>query len=236
MTGLRQWIGWCTERSAELRLLLRHHIHWRDHRIKYRHPGTWTSLWSGKDLYVCWTGQLQCCALSVGWNPIRNRLAPGDRYGVPRILFVNKMDRVGADFGRCVKMVRDRLGANGVPIQIPIGAEEEFRGIIDLVNEKAIVYMDDLGIKREETEIPNELREEAGQRREELIEALAEVDDNIMSSYIEGRSVTPEQIKAALRKATLSSKVIPVLCGSAFRNKGVPVLVGRSGSLLACTQ
>jgi elongation factor G len=148
-----------------------------------------------------------------------------DRYGVPRVIFINKMDRVGADFGRCVKMVRDRLGANGVPIQIPIGAEEKFRGIIDLIHEKAIVYMDDLGTKREETEIPDELVEEAKQRREELIEALAEVDDDIMVSYIEERSVTPEQIKAALRKGTLSAKVIPVLCGSAFRNKGVQFLL-----------
>jgi elongation factor G len=148
-----------------------------------------------------------------------------DRYKVPRVIFVNKMDRVGADFGRCVKMVRERLGANGVPIQIPIGAEEKFRGIIDLINEKAIVYMDDLGTKREETEIPDELKEEAGKRREELIEALADVDDDIMVSYIEGRSVTPEAIKSALRKGTLSARVIPVLCGSAFRNKGVQLLL-----------
>jgi elongation factor G len=148
-----------------------------------------------------------------------------DRYKVPRVIFVNKMDRVGADFGRCVKMVRERLGANGVPIQIPIGAEEKFRGIIDLINEKAIVYMDDLGTKREETEIPDELKEEAGKRREELIEALADVDDDIMASYIEGRSVTPEAIKSALRKGTLSARVIPVLCGSAFRNKGVQLLL-----------
>lgn len=148
-----------------------------------------------------------------------------DRYKVPRVIFVNKMDRVGADFGRCVKMVRERLGANGVPIQIPIGAEEKFRGIIDLINEKAIVYMDDLGTKREETEIPDELKEEAGKRREELIEALADVDDDIMASYIEGRSVTPEAIKSALRKGTLSATVIPVLCGSAFRNKGVQLLL-----------
>ena len=112
-----------------------------------------------------------------------------------------------------------------MPIQIPIGAEEKFRGIIDLIHEKAIVYMDDLGTKREETEIPDELVEEAKQRREELIEALAEVDDDIMVSYIEERSVTPEQIKAALRKGTLSAKVIPVLCGSAFRNKGVQFLL-----------
>ena len=126
-----------------------------------------------------------------------------DRYKVPRVIFVNKMDRVGADFGRCVKMVRERLGANGVPIQIPIGAEEKFRGIVDLINEKAIVYMDDLGTKREETEIPDELKEEAGKKREELIEALAEVDDDIMISYLEGRSVTPDQIKAALRKGCL---------------------------------
>ncbi|NLS44815.1 MAG: elongation factor G [Firmicutes bacterium] len=148
-----------------------------------------------------------------------------DRYKVPRIMFVNKMDRIGADFERCVQMVKDRLGANGVPIQIPIGAEEKFRGIIDLIREKAIIYIDDLGTKKEETEIPGEFVEEAKVRRENLVEALAEIDEEIMVSYIEGKTVSPEEINKALRKATLSAKVIPVLCGSSFRNKGVQLLL-----------
>lgn len=148
-----------------------------------------------------------------------------DRYKVPRIIFVNKMDRVGADFERAVRMVRERLGGNAVPIQLPIGAEENFRGIVDLIDEKAIVYMDDLGIERKETEIPDELKEDVRKHREELIEALAEIDDDIMVDYIEGRSITPEAIKPALRKGTLSGKVIPVLCGSAFRNKGIQPLL-----------
>lgn len=148
-----------------------------------------------------------------------------DRYKVPRIIFVNKMDRVGADFERAVRMVRERLGGNAIPIQLPIGAEENFRGIVDLIDEKAIVYMDDLGIERKETEIPDELKEDVRKHREELIEALAEIDDDIMVDYIEGRSITPEAIKPALRKGTLSGKVIPILCGSAFRNKGIQPLL-----------
>ncbi len=148
-----------------------------------------------------------------------------DRYHVPRIVFVNKMDRVGADFPRAVRMVRERLGAPGVPVQVPIGSEDGFKGVVDLVEEKAVLYLDDLGMQREVTEIPPEMQEEAQRYRDELIEALADTDDAIMAKYIEGGEITVAELRQALREATLSVKIVPVLCGAAFRNKGVQLLL-----------
>ncbi|MDI6638087.1 MAG: elongation factor G [Bacillota bacterium] len=148
-----------------------------------------------------------------------------DRYHVPRIVFVNKMDRVGADFNRAVSMIRDRLGARGVPIQIPIGSEEGFKGVVDLIEQKAVLYLDDLGIQQEVTDIPPEMQEEAMKRREELIEAIADTDDDIMAKYIDGKEITTTELKQALRRATLAVKIVPVLCGAAFRNKGVQLLL-----------
>ncbi|MGE5593547.1 MAG: elongation factor G [Betaproteobacteria bacterium] len=148
-----------------------------------------------------------------------------DRYHVPRIVFVNKMDRIGADFDHAVSMVHERLGALGVPIQMPIGCEEGFKGVVDLVERKAVVYLDDLGMQMEVTDIPPEMREEAMRRREELIEALADTDDHIMAKYIEGEEISAAELKLALRRATLAVKVVPVLCGAAFRNKGVQPLL-----------
>ncbi len=148
-----------------------------------------------------------------------------DRYHVPRIVFVNKMDRVGADFNRAVSMIRERLGARGVPIQIPIGSEEGFKGVVDLIEQKAVLYLDDLGIQQEVTDIPPEMQEEAMKRREELIEAIADTDDDIMAKYIEGEEITTTELKQALRRATLAVKIVPVLCGAAFRNKGVQLLL-----------
>lgn len=148
-----------------------------------------------------------------------------DRYKVPRIVFVNKMDRVGADFPRAVKMIHERLGANGVPIQIPIGVEDSFRGVVDLLTQKAVIYLDDLGTEREETGIPPELEEEAERYREELIEAIADTDDDIMAKYVNGDDITTDELKQALRRATLDGKIVPVLCGAAFRNKGVQLLL-----------
>lgn len=150
-----------------------------------------------------------------------------DRYGVPRIAYVNKMDRVGADFDRALKMIRDRLGANPVPVQLPIGAEDSFRGMIDLVLNKAIIFQDDdeLGVYPEVVEIPEELRELAGKYRERLLEAVAETEEDLMLKYLEGETLTIEEIKRGLRKATIAVKFIPVLCGSSFRNRGVQRLL-----------
>src|SRR4051795_2546713 len=144
-----------------------------------------------------------------------------DRYGVPRICFINKLDRTGADFWRGVESIRDRLGANAVPIQIPIGREDQFQGVVDLVEMKAVYYRDDLGNKIDVVEIPDELRAEAEQHRHKLVEAVAEMDDELTHKYLEGEELTIPEIKRGLRLGTLTTKIIPVLTGSALRNKGV---------------
>jgi elongation factor G len=149
-----------------------------------------------------------------------------DRYKVPRIAFMNKMDRTGADFFASVQTMVDRLGAHPVPVQLPIGAEEHFRGVIDLVEMKAITYLDDLGQNMEVGEIPAELLEQANEYHHQLIDSVADHDDELMETYLEDESaVTPEMLKRALRAATLDITITPVLLGSAFKNKGVqPVL------------
>jgi len=148
-----------------------------------------------------------------------------NRYGVPRIIFVNKMDRTGANYYRVVEQIRDRLHGNAVPIQLPIGAEENLTGIVDLVHEKAYIYKDDLGKEVEETEIPEDMKEIAAKYREQLIESVSEHDDELMMKFLEGETPTLEEIKLALRKATIANKILPVTCGSAFKNKGVQILL-----------
>ena len=149
-----------------------------------------------------------------------------DRYGVPRIAFINKMDRTGADFFAAVQSMVDRLGARPVPVQLPIGQEEHFRGVVDLVEMRAIVWEDDLGTKMEVDEIPTELLEQAQEYHHQLIDAVADHDDELMETYLlDEESVTPEMLKRALRAATLDITVTPVLAGSAFKNKGVQPLL-----------
>ncbi len=149
-----------------------------------------------------------------------------NKYGVPRIAFMNKMDRVGADFFMSVKSMVDRLGANPVAVQIPIGAEDKFRGPIDLVRMKAIYFDDEtLGAKYVEDEIPEGLMPQATEYREKMIEALADIDEGIMEKFLSGDEVSPEEIKEALRKGTVELKLTPVICGSAFKNKGVQILL-----------
>jgi elongation factor G len=148
-----------------------------------------------------------------------------DKYRVPRIAFINKMDRVGANFEGSVQTMIDRLGAHPVPVQLPIGAEADFTGVIDLVNMKAIVYKDDLGQNWEITDIPAELADAAQQARTELIEAVAEYDDELMEDYLEEQPIEPARLIADVRKATLDISMTPVLCGSAFKNKGVQPLL-----------
>ena len=146
-------------------------------------------------------------------------------YGVPRIVFANKMDKLGADFLYSVRTLHDRLNANAHPIQLPIGAEDDFTGIIDLVKMKAEIYTNDLGTEIQETEIPDEYKEQAEEWREKLIEAVAETDEDLMEKYFEGEEITEEELKAAIRKATINVEFYPVLCGSAFKNKGVQLLL-----------
>ena len=148
-----------------------------------------------------------------------------DKYDVPRIAFVNKMDAVGANFLHAVEMMRDRLGANAVPVQLPIGAEDNFEGLVDLIKMKAYIYKDDLGQEIEETEIPEDLQESAEQHREELIEAVADQDEDLMMKYLEGEDITEKEIMKAIRVATLGVHITPVFCGSAYKNKGVQPLL-----------
>ncbi|MEG6586992.1 elongation factor G [Dendrosporobacter sp. 1207_IL3150] len=144
-----------------------------------------------------------------------------DKYGVPRMAYVNKMDILGADFYNVVDMMKTRLGANAVPIQLPIGSEDVFKGIIDLIEMKAMIYTDDLGKTSEATEIPEELKEQAELYRQNMLDAVAEGDDELMMKYLEGEELTVEEIKAGIRKATIACKMTPVLCGSSYKNKGV---------------
>jgi elongation factor G len=144
-----------------------------------------------------------------------------DKYKVPRIAYVNKMDIIGADFLGTVQQMKDRLGANAVPIQLPIGAEDTFVGMVDLVEMKAIIYTDDLGTTSEAREIPDDMKELAEEYRAKLLEAVAEVDEDLMMKYLEGEEITVPEIKAALRKGTCNVQLFPVLCGSSYRNKGV---------------
>ena len=148
-----------------------------------------------------------------------------EKYGVPRIIFVNKMDIMGADFFRVVGMVKDRLKANAVPIQLPIGAEDSFVGIVDLVEMKAEVYKDDLGKEIEITDIPDDLADMAQEWHEKMIEAVAEADEELMMKFLEGEEITKAEVKKAIRTMTIEGRMVPVLCGSAYRNKGVQMLL-----------
>jgi elongation factor G len=150
----------------------------------------------------------------------------GDKYRVPRICFINKMDRVGADFYRSIETIVDRLKARPIAIQLPIGAEDQFKGVVDLVTMKARVWLDEtLGADFQEIEIPEDLRELAAEYRDKMIEAVSESDDHLFSKYVEGQPLTEAEIKAGIRKATILQKIFPVVCGTAFKNKGVQNLL-----------
>lgn len=148
-----------------------------------------------------------------------------EKYGVPRMIFVNKMDITGADFFRVVEMVRDRLKANAVPVQLPIGAEDSFLGIIDLVEMKAEIYQDALGKEFEVTDIPADMLELAQEWKEKLVESVAESDEELTMKFLEGEEITVDEIKSAVRKETLAGRMVPVLCGSAYRNKGIQMML-----------
>ena len=156
-----------------------------------------------------------------------------DRYRVPRVAFVNKMDRVGADFDNVVHMIDERLGARPIPIQIPIGAESEFQGLIDVVEGQAIYWDDEsLGAEFRTEPVPAEFEEKVAEAREKVLEAAADFDEELMADYLEGREVSPDALRKALRQATLNLEIVPVLCGTAFRNKGVQPLLDAVVDLL----
>ena len=148
-----------------------------------------------------------------------------DKYQVPRMVYVNKMDIVGANFMLCVEQLKNRLKANAIPIQLPVGAEDNFQGIVDLMKMKAYIHKDDLGKEIEETEIPEEMRAEAEKFRNEMIEAAADQDEELMMKYLEGEELTIEEIKSGLRKGTIANKIVPVTCGSSYKNRGVQELL-----------
>lgn len=148
-----------------------------------------------------------------------------DKYQVPRVVYVNKMDATGADFYMCINTLRDRLHCNAVPIQLPIGAESDFVGIVDLIKKEAIIYTDDLGKVAESAEIPADMVDKVEEYRNAMIEAVAEVDEELMMKYLEGEEITEEEIRAALRKGVINNEIVPVICGSSYKNKGVQPMI-----------
>src|SRR5213594_3542693 len=149
-----------------------------------------------------------------------------DKYGVPRIAFVNKMDRVGANFMAVVNQIRQKLGNNAVPLQLPIGAEDQFKGVVDLVQMKALVFKDEtLGAHYEVVDVPAEMKADAEHYREKMVESIAEQHDELLEKYLAGETLSIKELKGALREATIAQKITPVLCGSAFKNKGVQPLL-----------
>ncbi|MDN5865518.1 MAG: GTP-binding protein, partial [Gammaproteobacteria bacterium] len=149
-----------------------------------------------------------------------------DRYEVPRMIFVNKMDKMGADFYRCVEMVRERLGAAPVCLQLPIGAEDKFEGVVDLIRMKAIYWNpEDRGVTYEERDIPEDLKARADEYREKMVEAAAEADEDLMEKYLEESALSSEEVKRGIRRRTIDNEIIPMLCGTAFKNKGVQALL-----------
>ncbi|MBQ5765285.1 MAG: GTP-binding protein, partial [Clostridia bacterium] len=148
-----------------------------------------------------------------------------DEYKVPRMIYVNKMDILGADFYNVLDMVKERFQCNAVPIQLPIGVEDKFRGIIDLINNNAIMYYDDLGNDVRIEDIPEDMKEQAEMYRTQLIESVAEQDEALMEKYFEGEELTVDEIKTCIRKATIANEMVPICCGTSYRNKGVQPLL-----------
>jgi elongation factor G len=198
--------------------------HWRDHRINIIDtPGHVDfTIEVERSLRVLDGAVAVFCSVGGVEPQTETVWRQADKYGVPRLAFVNKMDRLGADFFRVVRMIEERLGARTVVIELPIGAEDKFSGIVDLVTMKAVIWEDEsLGAKFHEEPIPSELKAQAEEYREKLVEAAADCDETIMMKYLDGKEITEAEIRSAIRTGTLSLKVVPILCGSAFRNKGV---------------
>ncbi|MDR0936655.1 MAG: elongation factor G [Oscillospiraceae bacterium] len=201
--------------------------HWRDHRVNIIDtPGHVDFTVEVERSLRVLDGSVTVLCAKGGVEPQSETVwRQANRYGVPRIIYVNKMDIMGADFYRVVDMVRDRLKANVVPVQLPIGAEAEFRGLIDLVNMNAVIYYDDLGKDYRVEEIPAEMAELAAEYRATLIEKAADFDDEIMELFLDGKEPDRERLMAAIRKGTLENGMVPVICGTSFKNKGVQPLL-----------
>src|SRR3990172_6859423 len=201
---------------------------WRDHRINIIDtPGHVDFTVEVERSLRVLDGEIGVLSAVEGVEPQSETVwRQADKYGVPRLAFINKMDRIGADFKRGVQMMIDRLAANPIPIQLPIGIEDTFKGVIDLIRMKSLTYVDEsMGADYVLGEIPADMMDEALAYREKLISAITDYDDAMTEKYLEGKEITEEEIKRALRKATIDIKVIPVLCGSSFKNKGVQPLL-----------
>ena len=201
--------------------------HWKDHRINIIDtPGHVDFTVEVERSLRVLDGTVAVLTARGGVEPQTETVwRQAERYNVPRMAYVNKMDITGADFFNVMDMMRERLNANPVAIQLPIGAEDEFKGIIDLVKMDAIVYEDDLGKVTDEVEIPDEYKEQAAEYRDKLLEACAETDDELMEKYLGGEELTEEEIRGAIRKATIACEMTPVTCGTSYRNKGVQPLL-----------
>jgi len=201
--------------------------HWRDHRINIIDtPGHVDFTVEVERSLRVLDGAVAVFCAKGGVEPQSETVwRQADKYNVPRMAFVNKMDIVGADFFNVVDMIKDRLKANPVPVQIPIGKEDNFVGVVDLVNMNARIYKDDLGQNIEVVDIPEELVDLAEEYRENLLENIAEYDEDLMIKYLEGEEITSEEITRAIRKATIKTEITPVLCGSSYKNKGVQPLL-----------
>ena len=201
--------------------------HWKDHRINIIDtPGHVDCTVEVERSLRVLDGTVAVLTARGGVEPQTETVwRQAERYNVPRMAYVNKMDITGADFFNVMDMMRERLNANPVAIQLPIGAEDEFKGIIDLVKMDAIVYEDDLGKVTDEVEIPAEYKEQAAEYRDKLLEACAETDDELMEKYLGGEELTEEEIRGAIRKATIACEMTPVTCGTSYRNKGVQPLL-----------
>ena len=201
--------------------------HWKDHRINIiETPGHVDFTVEVERSLRVLDGTVAVLTARGGVEPQTETVwRQAERYNVPRMAYVNKMDITGADFFNVMDMMRERLNANPVAIQLPIGAEDEFKGIIDLVKMDAIVYEDDLGKVTDEVEIPAEYKEQAAEYRDKLLEACAETDDELMEKYLGGEELTEEEIRGAIRKATIACEMTPVTCGTSYRNKGVQPLL-----------
>ena len=201
--------------------------HWKDHRINIIDtPGHVDFTVEVERSLRVLDGAVAILTARGGVEPQTETVwRQAERYNVPRMAYINKMDITGADFFNVIQMMRDRLHTNAVPIQLPIGAEDTFEGIVDLIKMEAIVYEDDLGKLADEIEIPDGLKELAEEYRDKLLEACAEQDDEFMEKYLGGESVTEDEIKAVIRKATIDCKMTPVTCGTSYRNRGVQPLL-----------
>ena len=201
--------------------------HWRDHRINIIDtPGHVDFTVEVERSLRVLDGAVAILTARGGVEPQTETVwRQAERYNVPRMAYVNKMDITGADFFAVIQMMRDRLHTNAVAIQLPIGVEDTFRGIIDLVKMEAIVYEDDLGKVADEVDIPEDMRELAEEYRDKLLEACAEQDDEFMEKYLGGEKVTEEEIKAVIRKATIECEMTPVVCGTSYKNRGVQPLL-----------